>query len=87
MSLVSAAVVCTRRGSLARRDVSKTYQELYAEQLIRRMRELVDRKAPATDWLIAVIEDTHANGYGHFNPWQECDHPLCERARREVAHE
>ena len=51
------------------------------------MRELVDRKAPATDWLIAVIEDTHANGYGHFNPWQECDHPLCERARREVAHE
>lgn len=30
---------------------------------------------------IEVIAMTHANGYGHWNPWDDCDHPTCTAAR------
>lgn len=30
---------------------------------------------------IQVIGATHANGYGHSNPWDHCDMPICRTAR------
>jgi hypothetical protein len=30
---------------------------------------------------IEIIAMTHANGYGHWNPWQDCDHQTCTAAR------
>lgn len=43
--------------------------------------------APVETALIAalnVIANTHGNGYGHWNPWEECDSPMCVKLRKSI---
>lgn len=35
--------------------------------------------------MVTVIEKTHTNGYGHFNPWSECPAESCVTARMHLA--
>lgn len=62
-----------------------TYQNTHGREILAFPAELTDNSlAEALGASLAVIYLTHANGYGHWNPWKECDHPSCTRAKERI---